>query len=161
MYYAADAMLERMKDIVSIAPFVTPIKYDRGDLSRLPNLEDGYSNIRNYYEVRRAVVAWQESVLIINSYYNAFLPTLFGAIGACTYVLRLISEQIREMSFSGTSPVRHSVRLLLGALAGFAVGLGIVTTAGLSAAALSFVSGYAIEPVFATLDGIAEKFRRT
>jgi uncharacterized membrane protein len=87
---------------------------------------------------------------------------LFGAIGACTYVLRLISDQIRETSFSATSPVRHSVRVLLGALGGFAVGLGgIVASAGLSAAALAFVSGYAVEPVFATMDGIAEKFRRT
>jgi hypothetical protein len=51
--------------------------------------------------------------------------------------------------------------VFLGALAGVAIGLGgIVANTGLTAAALSFIAGYAIEPVFSTLDGIAEKFRR-
>ncbi len=162
MYYISDMMYEREKGIVSITPFTTIITYETGNLSRLPNLEDGYANIQSYYQVRRAVSTSQQFVFILNNLYNAIVPMLFGAIGACTYVLRLISDQIRESSFSATSPVRHSVRVLLGALSGFAVGLGgIVTSAGLSAAALAFVSGYAVEPVFATMDGIAEKFRRT
>jgi len=162
MYYVADVMHERVNGIVSVTPFAAPIQYDTGNLSRLPKLEDGYSNIQDYYQVRRAVSTSQQLVFILNNLYNALVPMLFGAIGACTYVLRLISDQIRETSFSATSPVRHSVRVLLGALSGFAVGLGgIVTSAGLSAAALAFVSGYAVEPVFATMDGIAEKFRRT
>jgi hypothetical protein len=162
MYYISDMMYEREKGIVDITPFTAIITYEAGNLSRLPNLEDGYTNIQSYYQVRRAVSTSQQLVFILNTLYNAIVPMLFGAIGACTYVLRLISDQIRETSFSATSPVRHSVRVLLGALAGFAVGLGgIVTSAGLSAAALAFVSGYAIEPVFATMDGIAEKFRRS
>ena len=162
MYYISDMMYEREKGIVSITPFTTIITYETGNLSRLPNLEDGYANIQSYYQVRRAVSTSQQFVFILNNLYNAIVPMLFGAIGACTYVLRLISDQIRESSFSATSPVRHSVRVLLGALSGFAVGLGgIVTSAGLPAAALAFVSGYAVEPVFATMDGIAEKFRRT
>lgn len=161
MYYAADMMNERVNGIATITPFSTIKGYKTGDLSRLPILEDGYDNIRDYYQTRRAVSASQQSVFILNGFYNALVPMLFGAIGACTYVLRLISDQIRETTFSATSPVRHSVRVLLGALSGFAVGLGgIVTSAGLTAAALAFVSGYAIEPVFATMDSIAEKFRR-
>jgi len=161
MYYATDMMNERVSGIAKITLFSTIKDYETGDLSRLPILEDGYGNIQNYYKTRRAVSASQQSVFILNGFYNALVPMLFGAIGACTYVLRLISDQIRETTFSTTSPVRHSVRVLLGALSGFAVGLGgIATSAGLSAAALAFVSGYAVEPVFATMDGIAEKFRR-
>jgi hypothetical protein len=161
MYYAADMMNERVNGIARITLIIPKIKYETGDLSRLPMLSNGYDNIQNYYRTRREVSTSLQSVFILSSFYNALVPMLFGAIGACTYVLRLISDQIRETSFSATSPVRHSVRVLLGALAGFAVGLGgIVTSAGLSAAALAFVSGYAVEPVFATLDGIAEKFRR-
>jgi hypothetical protein len=163
LYYAADMTNERVNGITATLSFLTINRpYQTGDLSRLPILEDGYGNIQDYYRTRRAVSTWQQSVFILNSFYNALVPMLFGAIGACTYVLRLISDQIRETSFSATSPVRHSVRVLVGALSGFAVGLGgIVTSAGLSAAALAFVSGYAVEPVFATMDGIAEKFRRT
>jgi hypothetical protein len=92
----------------------------------------------------------------------ALVPLLMGTIGAGTYVLRLTSEQIRDTSFSTTSPIRHIVRISLGALAGLTVGLGgIIASATLSAAALAFIAGYAVEPVFSTLDGIAEKFRRT
>jgi hypothetical protein len=161
MYYAADMMHERVNGIKTITRFATATKYNTGDLSLLPRLADGYDNIRDYYQARREVSNSQQSVFILNGLYNALVPMLFGAIGACTYVLRLISDQIRETTFSATSPVRHSVRVLLGALSGFAVGLGgIVTSAGLTAAALAFVSGYAVEPVFATMDGIAEKFRR-
>jgi hypothetical protein len=169
-YHAMDVMNQRVKDIGTILQFFiregkTIPGYDKGgNLSRLPTLEDGYNNIRDYYLTRRAVSASsmsEQSVFIVNSLYGALVPLLFGAIGACTYVLRLISDQIRETTFSATSPVRHSVRVFLGALAGFAVGLGgIATSAGLTAAALAFVSGYAVEPVFATMDGIAEKFRR-
>lgn len=161
MYYAADMMRERVNGIAAITPFSSIKGYITGDLSRLPILEDGYDNIRDYYQTRRAVSGSQQSVFILNGFYNALVPMLFGAIGACTYVLRLISDQIRETTFSATSPVRHSVRVLLGALSGFAVGLGgIATSAGLTAAALAFVAGYAVEPVFATMDSIAEKFRR-
>jgi hypothetical protein len=173
MYYATDMMTERANRIASLTSFfrVTSIAdmkdYQPGDLSRLPTLEAGYANIQSYYQVRRTVSALSESegsivnLTILYYAYNALVPLLFGSIGACTYVLRLISDQIRETSFSATSPVRHSVRVLLGTLAGFAVGVGgIATSAGLTLAAVAFVAGYSIEPVFATMDGIAEKFRR-
>jgi hypothetical protein len=173
MYYATDMMTERANRIAALTSFfrvksIAAMKgYEPGDLSRLPTLEAGYANIQDYYRVRRTVSALSESegsivnLTILYYAYNALVPLLFGSIGACTYVLRLISDQIRETSFSATSPVRHSVRVLLGTLAGFAVGLGgIATSARLTAAAVAFVSGYAIEPVFATMDGIAEKFRR-
>jgi hypothetical protein len=172
MYYDADMMMERANRIaaltfVSVRSIPAMKDYQPGDLSRLPTLEDGYANVRDYYQLRRTVNALSESegsivnLTILYYAYNALVPLLFGSIGASTYVLRLISDQIRESSFSATSPVRHSVRVLLGTLAGFAVGLGgIATSAGLTTAAVAFVAGYSVEPVFATMDGIAEKFRR-
>jgi hypothetical protein len=173
MYYATDMMTERANRIAALTSFfrvksIAAMKdYQPGDLSRLPTLEDGYANVQAYYQIRRTVSALSESegsvvnLTILYYAYNALVPLLFGSIGACTYVLRLISEQIREVSFSATSPVRHAVRVLLGALGGFAVGLGgVATSAGLTAAAVAFIAGYSVEPVFATMDGIAEKFRR-
>jgi uncharacterized membrane protein len=92
--------------------------------------------------------------------YNAIVPMLLGALGACTYVLRLVSDEIKDTTFSKTSPIRNVVRIALGALAGVIIGFGgIVTGTGLSSAALAFIAGYAVEPVFSTLDGIAEKFK--
>lgn len=161
LYFVIDQMHNRVKGIALITPFRVPQDYPTGPLSRLPNLSDGFDNVQGYYQTRRNVSESQQQVFILNGLYTAIVPMFLGAIGACTYVLRLISEQIKDVSFSTTSPVRHSVRVLLGALGGVVIGLGgIVTNAGLSAAALSFIAGYAVEPVFSTLDGIAEKFRR-
>jgi uncharacterized membrane protein len=88
------------------------------------------------------------------------VPILLGALGACTYGTRLISDEIRETTFTRTSPIRHGMRFALGALAGVIIGFGGITTGvGLPSAALSFMAGYAVEPVFSMLDGIAEKFR--
>jgi hypothetical protein len=72
----------------------------------------------------------------------------------------LISEQIKDTTYLPSSPIRHLVRIVLGALAGVAIGYGgVVTGTTPTGAALSFIAGYAIEPVFATFDSIAQKFR--
>jgi hypothetical protein len=98
----------------------------------------------------------------LKALYNALVPLLLGAVGAATYVVRLTSEQIKDSTFASSSPIRHVVRIALGSLVGLVVGLGVFNNElNLSSAALAFVAGYAIEPVFATFDGIAEKFRRT
>ncbi len=36
-----------------------------------------------------------------------FLPFLLGTLGACAYVNRLISDEIKDTTFSSTSPTRH------------------------------------------------------
>ena len=49
--------------------------------------------------------------------------------------------------------------MALGALAGAVVGLGwIAGPPSLSPLAWAFVAGYAIEPIFAAIDSVAEKF---
>ena len=88
-----------------------------------------------------------------------FLPILLGALGACAHVTRSISDQIKDTTFSNTSLIRHRVRVALGALAGAVVGLGwIAGPPSLSPLAWAFVAGYAIEPIFAAIDSVAEKF---
>lgn len=162
MWYAADMMEQRARRIANVTWFISPIKgYEMGDLSRLPKLSNGYYTIKNFYQWRRAVSESRQQVFIVNSLYLALVPMLLGAMGACTYVLRSISDEIRDTRFSSTSPVVHSARVILGALAGVVVGLpGIIAgSLGLSSTALAFVAGYAVEPVFATVDGIAEKFK--
>ena len=114
-------------------------------------LENGFDNVRSYYLERRSVTAAQQLVYVLNNLYTALVPLLLGAIGACTYVL-LYVQQIADTTFSRMSPIRHFVRVALGALAGVAIGLGgFAPENGLSAAALAFLAGYAVEPVFATL----------
>jgi uncharacterized membrane protein len=90
---------------------------------------------------------------------QGFLLELARSIRACTYVLRMMTQQIANFTFSSTSPIRHVVRIALGALAGVAIGLGgIATNSGLSAAALAFVAGYAVEPVFQLSTALRKSF---
>jgi hypothetical protein len=136
--------------------------YNLGTLARFNNIEEVRDAITNYYKVRRYVA----QDLLKGSIYSgvitsSVLPIILGIMGACAYVVRFISDQIKQSAFSSTSPIRHRVRIALGALAGVVIGFGGVVNAGsLSSSALAFIAGYAVEPVFATFDSIAEKFRR-
>jgi hypothetical protein len=161
LYRVADQLKLKVSAISRVTAFRSLKNYEEGDLSRLPVVDNGFDNVRNYYRTRREVSDAQQNVALLNAIYNALVPLLLGAIGAATYVLRLISDQIKDSTFASSSPIRHVVRVALGALAGVIVGLGgFNNELNLSSAALAFLAGYAVEPVFSTLDGIAEKFRR-
>ena len=117
---------------------------------------DNYEDVRIY--AAGDLLQTQVSISVITS---TVLPIVLGLMGACAYVIRLISDQIKDTTFSKTSPIRHLVRVALGGLAGVVIGFGgVVTDFGMSSTALAFIAGYAIEPVFSMLDSIAEKFRR-
>lgn len=113
-----------------------------------------------HYKSQHFFASVEEAGLLTIGIINSALPLLLGLVGACAYVTRMISEHIKDSTFSSTSPVRHLVRVALGALAGAVVGFGWIG-AGISASplAVAFIAGYAIEPVFATIDGIAGRFR--
>ena len=161
LYYVQDRMHQKVKLIFRITSLSQISIPQEGDLSRLPVLENGFANVASYYLERRSVTEAQQLVYVLNSLYTALVPLLLGAIGVRTYVLRLMSQQIADTTFSSTSTIRHFVRVALGALAGVAIGLGgFGPTNRLSAAALAFLAGYAVEPVFATLDAFAAKFRQ-
>lgn len=122
--------------------------------------------IANFYARQSYVARTTPRIDGIAQFINfALLPVLLGTMGACAYVVRMLSEQIRTTTFTSTSGIRHAVRVALGALTGVVLGFGgyltpaMASGSPLSAAALSFIAGYAVEPVFALLDKIAETFR--
>jgi len=133
-----------------------------GSLIPRTNLGGFNEDLLSYYDSRRSIISVQETAGFSTKIINfTLLPLLLGIVGSSAYVTRLISDQIKDTTFSSTSPVRHQVRVALGALAGVVVGFGWVGgAASLSPLALAFAAGYAIEPVFATVDSIAEKFRK-
>jgi len=91
------------------------------------------------------------------------LPVLLGGIGAIAYVIRMISEQIRSFTFTRSSPIRHTMRATLGALAGFVVGLfsNLSSQINLPPLALAFLAGYGVEALFSMFDGFIAKFKAT
>jgi hypothetical protein len=159
LWYTLDKMIQKTVAIAWVT-FQESFGYEKGSLNPSPNLSTAVEDLRSYYETRRNVTEAQQKALIRSNIITGYiLPALLGAMGSCVYVIRLISDQIKDTTFSSSSPIRHLVRVALGALAGVAIGYGGIVAGSLSGAALSFIAGYAIEPVFATFDSIAQKFR--
>ncbi len=89
------------------------------------------------------------------------LPIFLGMIGALAFVLRNSSEQIRNTTFSTTTPIRNWVRVMLGALMGVVVGLfgELSSQISLPPLAMAFLAGYGVEGVFSVFDGFIDKLR--
>ena len=112
----------------------------------------------------KALHSWAKQILQGGSSY--ILPMIYGLLGACAFVLRLISKQVRELSFSkSTALVQYMLRIILGALAGISIGWflkpdpsGTNTLATISPLALAFVAGYSVELVFTAMDKIITAF---
>ena len=49
------------------------------------------------------------------------LLILYGLVGACAYILRTISQQLKERTSTNSSKIRLQLRMFLGALAGFSI----------------------------------------
>ncbi len=160
--YLLDQMLQKNLMMSKLLVFGIDRALLPGNLEAARNVAAVRRAIRDYELSRRDVAGDRLNVQIaVGVLTSTVLPIVLGLMGACTYVVRLISEEIKATTFSATSPIRHLVRVALGGLAGIVIGFGgVVTDVGLSASALAFIAGYAVEPVFSTLDGIAEKFRR-
>lgn len=104
----------------------------------------------------------QAANLIVGVIGTFVLPILFGTIGVVAFIIRSTSDQIRNSTFSTSSPIRNVMRVALGALAGVVVGLfgDLSTQLSLSPLAIAFLAGYGVEAVFSMFDGLAQKFRQ-
>jgi len=96
---------------------------------------------------------------ILNQY---ILPLLYGLFGGFAFVLRSISSETKNMTFTPASNIKFGLRIHLGALAGLVVGflwgdfdsksLGIINS--LSPLAVAFLAGYSVDFLFKTLDSL-------
>jgi len=106
---------------------------------------------------RQAQLAAQFVLVILQSY---LLPLLYGILGAGTSVLRSLSREIDNVTFSEETGIQHLLRISLGALAGIMVGwfsflLPNETTSfigSVSPLAIAFLVGYNIELFFSLMD---------
>lgn len=157
-----DQVLQKNLMMSKLLIFGIGTSLELGNFKLASNVTEVQEAIRNYETQRRQVASDRlASQVLIGILTTTVLPIVLGIMGACAYVVRLISDQIKDTTFSASSPIRHLVRVALGGLAGVVIGFGgVVTEIGLSSSALAFLAGYAVEPVFSTFDGIAEKFRR-
>ena len=126
-------------------------------------------------------IALNESEQILRVISEFILPLLYGLLGACVYVLRDLTNTIRSVTFSKSSMINYSLRLIMGPLVGIAVGLFLGTPAAnlvggptlldnpvtaavpptipsLSTMALAFLAGYSVEVLFSALDNLIGAF---
>jgi hypothetical protein len=115
---------------------------------------------RQHLGVEDALVN-SKSVLETVSQY--FLPLLYGLLGAYAYILRRLSKEIRDLTFTRGSEIGYSLRWPLGVLGGVTVGLffdpadfsgvAVITPLG-----LAFLAGYGVELLFTGLDRMVSAF---
>ena len=112
--------------------------------------------------------------------YGYFLPILYGWLGACVYVLRSLSAEIRNLRYALVSDTYNRIRMYLGALIGLAVvalwdqlvgtsnAIGVLSpnsgktvansAVELTPMAFAFVAGYSVEMFFFTIDRLIATF---
>jgi predicted nucleic acid-binding Zn-ribbon protein len=111
---------------------------------------------------RQAQLAGTFVLVILQSY---ILPLLYGVLGASSFILRTLSQQIKDVTFSEENRVQNPVRISLGALAGIMVGFLLPTDeatsflGSVSPLALAFLVGYNIDFFFAIMDFSLSKLK--
>ncbi|VXC78921.1 conserved membrane hypothetical protein [Burkholderia sp. 8Y] len=115
-------------------------------------------------------VATQENIqsitLVLSAYASYVLPVLFGLVGTIASFLRDISDRITRSILAPRDETLAIIRLMLGAIAGLAVGLfftpgsvaqtvssgsGVLT---LSASGIAFIAGYGADGFFRMIDAM-------
>lgn len=115
--------------------------------------------IRRYQDVRTfATTVHGYTELFYGAIGTIILPILYALLGACAYLLRLFSSQVRERSYLPSyADYAHLLvagigGAVIGLFNGFAVGGGV----SLSPLAIAFLVGYAADAFFTFLDNIVQ-----
>jgi hypothetical protein len=138
---------------------------EKEEIAKLKKIEQWEEQQKSESSFRNiALQTWAKQIQHGMSAY--FLPLIYGLVGACAFVLRAMSRQMRELTFSTTeSTLQFTLRLVLGGLAGIAVGWFLKPDpssadiiSSISPLALAFIAGYSVELVFTAMDKIINAF---
>lgn len=106
------------------------------------------------------------TLAVLNGYV---IPVLMGFLGSTAYVLRLYLRNLGDRLLTPRDLRSYAIRIVLGTLSGLAISFfmhpggpaqdaaGPAATVTLTAPALAFLAGYAVEVLFRLLDGMAEQ----
>ena len=95
--------------------------------------------------------------LVVTSLDEYFLPLVYGLLGSAMFVLRRLSEEIRNLTYHADSEILYGLRITMGALAGLTIGWFLRPEAStdlniLPGLSLAFLVGYNVEVLFSTMD---------
>ncbi|MBX3037645.1 MAG: hypothetical protein KF758_12115 [Anaerolineales bacterium] len=173
---------EGAKLLAQLVPGGEIVKQWRADKQRLTDqlnalLKQAQADARRESS-RQAQLVGQFVLVFLHSY---ILPLLYGVLGSSSYVLRKLSQQIRdknkdevEEQVSGQERseqvsehhrIQNPVRISLGALAGIMIGFIIPANdatsfvGSVSPLALAFLVGYNIEFFFSLMDALTDRLK--
>ena len=115
------------------------------------NLEQEKTQIRLLMSQHSAEL----SISILSLY---ILPLLYGLLGAMLYILRVLAQDIQNLTYKSSSEINYRIRITMGSLSGLIIGWflqaqdGAGLIASLSPMVLSFLAGYNIEIIFSVMD---------
>ncbi len=130
-------------------------------------LEDEFTPMLPGEQMNSTIETIQEAqnyALILGLY---ILPLFFGLLGAIAFVLRDLVLQTKKMIFSKESNLNYTLRLILGTLAGLAVGLfwsdiqqqqSFMMITSLSPLIVAFLAGLSVEYVFSGIEQVISNF---
>ena len=107
-----------------------------------------------------ALLATKSVLGIFNQY---LLPLLYGLLGSLAYILRTLTREIHEVTYTRDSNVGYRLRWPLGMLAGVTIGWffdpdTLEGTASITPLGLAFLAGYSVELLFTGLDRVVGAF---
>jgi hypothetical protein len=133
-----------------------------------------YASLQNRYKTAKKVIdttlqspkveqTLSKSKWILALLSQYVLPLLYGLMGSLAYILRSLSTEIQNVTFTRGSDIRYSLRWPLGMLGGVTVGLFFDPThlsgfAAITPLGLAFLAGYGVELLFTGLDGMVGAF---
>ena len=136
----------RAAEMIEVQP---PIDLHREVVGKLPI----YQGIRSF-----AKDVQERTALFYGALSNFLLPPLYAILGACAYLLRAFSEQVRTRTF--TPSRTDSARFIIAAIGGSAVGLfNNFTIESIPPLAIAFLVGYATDIFFSFLDRFQQSFK--
>ena len=135
------------------------------DLDQEAELEEQIVSIENalvndQLEVEISFLNSKSTLDILSQYV---LPLLYGLLGSLAYILRTLSREIHNVTFTRGSEIRYSLRWPLGMLGGVTVGLffdpaDLTGFAVITPLGLAFLAGYGVELLFTGLDRMVSAF---
>jgi hypothetical protein len=109
-----------------------------------------------------SIIEYTNAKFALTALQGYILPFLYGLLGTCVYILRSLSTEIRNSSYS--TDVAYRLRMPLGALAGVAIAWVVVPESdpglvrSIPPLGLAFLAGYSVEVLFAAMDRFIAAF---
>ena len=156
---------ENMKEQLQtkIINYGTEMEADK-DLLEKWSIFDPLSNDKGNTEAEKVGYLMQTARFVLLTLQLYLLPLLYGLLGACVYVLRMLSNEIKGLAFTKDSSYKYALRIATGGVAGMAVGWFFTSKTSsslfesLSPLALSFLAGYSVDVLFAAMDKFVSAF---